>query len=365
MDLNIFKKKQATSPLNKVPNEIIAPRKVQANITMTSEQKRKFMEELRIDKGLVKQLKKKIKEEPKERQKEKEAEFTFTPNPFNVFAARLFPGLSLSLAEKTNDLGIALKKANMPYLLNSYISMAILGMLLSLMIGIIGAFILAFLYPGNMIIITIIRNIFISLALPVLVGLAFFAYPSSQASSIQSKINNELPFVAMHMSAIAGSGVEPTRVFSIIATSKDYPVTSIEIRKLINQINFYGHDLITALKETAKSTSSKNLANLLSGMATTIASGGDLRFYLDKSASNTLLDYKLSRERYVEVSSTYADIYTGLLIAAPLIFMLILSIIGSMNIGGDPGTMGIIGIFAIIALNIGFLVFLKVSAPEG
>jgi len=364
MNLNIFKKKQATSSLNKTPNEVAAPKRIQANITMTSEQKRKFMGELRIDKDLVKQLKKKIKEEPKEKQQEKLS--GFTPNPFNVFAARLFPGLSLSLVEKTKDLGSALKKANMPYLLNSYISMAILAMLLSLIMGLIGAIVLAFLYPGDMIFITIMRNLFISLALPVVVGMAFFAYPFSQASSIQSKINNELPFVAMHMSAIAGSGVEPTRVFSIIATSKDYPATSIEIRKLINQINFYGYDLITALKETAKSTSSKNLANLLNGMATTIASGGDLRFYLDKSASNTLLDYKLSRERYVEVSGTYADIYTGLLIAAPLIFMLILSIIGSMGIGGiDPGTLGIIGIFAIIALNIGFIVFLKVSAPEG
>jgi len=158
-----------------------------------------------------------------------------------------------------------------------------------------------------------------------------FIYPSSEASSIQRNIDNELPFAVMHMAAVAGSGIEPTQIFKIIALSKEYKYFGKEIRKIINQINLYGYDLTTSLQSVAKITSSKKLSELLNGMATTIATGGDLRSYLDKRASDAMVDYKLARRKYVALAGTYADIYAGLLIAAPLIFMLMLVVINTIG----------------------------------
>ena len=83
---------------------------------------------------------------------------------------------------------------------------------------------------------------------------------------------------------------------------------------------------------------------------------------------DTLNDYKLRRRRYITISETYADIYTGLLIAAPLIFMLILvlvNILGGTVGGMTPETMAIVGIGGLVVINIGFLVFLEISQPKG
>ncbi len=66
--------------------------------------------------------------------------------------------------------------------------------------------------------------------------------------------------------------------------------------------------------------------------------------------------------------ATYSDMYTGILIAAPLLFMTTLAIINV--IGGSIGglsvkTISIAGTYLIIPfLNIIFLVFLSIIQPE-
>jgi hypothetical protein len=66
--------------------------------------------------------------------------------------------------------------------------------------------------------------------------------------------------------------------------------------------------------------------------------------------------------------STYSDIYTGVLIAAPLFFVTALSLVSVIGgkIGGmDVNTIITIGTYIVIpALNIIFLVFLELNQPE-
>jgi len=350
----------------KAPDRVLRVPAYTGPITISSEDKIKFLKDLRIEEQALKTLKSKLKESRTILEEETEkAVVSQKINPFVVYSSRLFPDISLKLAPKAKGLRESLRKAGMPYLVNSYIALIIFSALLSLAGGIVGAFVFTFLFSKGSLILALLKNLGISLIFPLVVTGLVYVYPSSQAASIKSKIANELPFAIMHMSAIAGSGVEPTKVFNIIAKGKEYPAIAKEARKIINQINFYGYDFVTSLRETAKTTPSVKLQELLNGMATIIVSGGNLRSYLDKNASDTLLDYKLSRKRYVEVSSTYADIYTGLLIAAPLIFMLMLALMSAMKIGSmQPMTMAVVGMVALVILNIGFLIFLQVSQPE-
>jgi flagellar protein FlaJ len=135
----------------------------------------------------------------------------------------------------------------------------------------------------------------------------------------------------------------------------------------VNQINVYGYDLTTALRNAAKTSPSKRLADLFGGMVTTITTGGNLTTYLQEKSKSLLIDYRLSHERYTNVIGMYSDIYTALLIAAPLIFMLLLAIIsimGSSFMAMDITTLANLGIIIIAALNILFLIFLKFTQPE-
>ena len=77
--------------------------------------------------------------------------------------------------------------------------------------------------------------------------------------------------------------------------------------------------------------------------------------------------YQLERQKYVETISTYSDVYTGILIAAPLFFVVALalvSILGGTIMGLSVDIVIAIGTYIIIPfLNIAFIIFLELTQP--
>ena len=196
---------------------------------------------------------------------------------------------------------------------------------------------------------------------------AFYLYPASEASSVQKKISGELPFATIHMAAIAGSNIEPTKIFKIIATSTEYPNIGKEIRKVLTQVEVYGYDLITSLKNVASRTSNKKLAELFSGLATNIATGGALKTYLEKKSENFLLDYKLERQKYSDLAGTFMDVYISILIAAPLVLMMMFIVmnVAGLGVGGlSITTLLSLSIIGIVIVNIIFMVVLNMKQPK-
>ncbi|MBU3923803.1 MAG: type II secretion system F family protein, partial [Nanoarchaeota archaeon] len=177
----------------------------------------------------------------------------------------------------------------------------------------------------------------------------------------------ELPFVTIHMAAISGSDIEPTKIFKIILRSEEYPNVAKEIKKVIVQTDIYGYDLVTSLKNVSMKTSNKKLGELLSGLATNISTGGALKNYLEKRAEDFLLDYKLEREQYSDLAGTFMDVYISILIAAPLVLMMMFIV---MNVSG-LGTSGLgitallsLSIVGIVIVNIIFIVVLNLKQPK-
>jgi flagellar protein FlaJ len=168
------------------------------------------------------------------------------------------------------------------------------------------------------------------------------------------------------MSAIAGSDVEPTKIFQIIADSKEYKFVGREMQKVINQMELYGADLVVALKNIARTTLNSRLAELLNGMATNVSTGASLKNYLEKKSETMLIDYRLERERYNSLAANFMDIYISVLITAPLILIIIIVIMNVANLNFmQLSTSFLVGIsLAILILaNIAFLIFLKIKQP--
>ncbi|UZE94007.1 MAG: type II secretion system F family protein [Candidatus Pacearchaeota archaeon] len=332
---------------------------VSGPVYITKESKEKFLEDLGIEKKALRKVRKKIlKKKP-----EITEEIIARPSALASFANKIFYNTSKKLSKKPffKSIGKDLRKANMPYTLSSYISIILFLTLLSFIIILV----IALFFTTSLS--TAIRNFAIVIALTAIIFFLTLSWPSNTASSHGKKVDSELPFATSHMAAIASSKVEPSRIFSIMALTKEYKAFSTEMKKIVNQINVFGYDLTTALKNVSRQTSSRKFADLLNGMATTITTGGNLTIYLNEKAKNSLLDYKLSHERYSNIIGMYSDIYTALLIAAPLIFMLLLaiiSIIGTSFIGMPASTLANVGIVAIALLNIIFLIFLHLTQPE-
>jgi len=210
-----------------------------------------------------------------------------------------------------------------------------------------------------------LKVFWVILVLPILTFVGMYVYPSMEKSSNENKINQELPFAAIHMATISGSLVEPSKIFSIIISTKEYPFLEKEFRKLLNYVNIYGYDLVTALRNVATNTSSRKLADLLNGLAITINSGGDLANFFNKRAQSLLFDYRLEREKYIKFSETFMDIYISAVIAAPMILMLLLMMmkISGLGISLSGGMIALIMVLGVSAINVVFLVFLHLRQP--
>lgn len=342
--------KQKEEPIKKETNKNIVKisyvspsAKEKRLVTLNKEDKKIFLEKLKISEDSLKKIKRKEKPERGNRIE------IGRPNFYIKLSNKFFRKTSEKIAPQFNGISQDLKKGNLNILLSSYLSLALMSTAVSFIAGIIIFLFLLVLDLGNFI------HIWIPFGLAGLALTLFYLYPASAASSVQKKITQELPFATIHMAAISGSDIEPTKIFKIISASKEYPNIAKEIHKITTQIELYGYDLVTSLKNVASRTSNKKLSELFSGLATNISTGGELKTYLESKAENFLLDYRLERQKYSEMAGTFMDVYISILIAGPLVLMMMLIIMNvvGLNLGG-------LGMEAVLLLSVGLIVLVNI-----
>jgi flagellar protein FlaJ len=206
-------------------------------------------------------------------------------------------------------------------------------------------------------------SVLITLLVPVLTFVIMYMYPSTEKSSAGNRIDEELPFATIHMSAISGSMIDPSKIFDIIITTHEYPLLEKEFKKIINEINLYGYDLVSALRNSAYNTPSRKLSELLNGLATTINSGGYLPEFFDKRSQTLLFENRLEQEKKNKGAETFMDIYISLVIAAPMILMILLMMMKISGLGISMSTqmITIIMVVAVTMINLMFLAFLQLK----
>jgi pilus assembly protein TadC len=283
-------------------------------------------------------------------------------NQYIVLANGLFRNISKKMVDKGyfNSLKQDLRKITSPFLIDTYISLVLFLTSISFIFSLVISIILFVFNAGFLI------SFAVFFIIPLIVFILSLTYPSSKKKSLEKEINQELPFMVIYTAAISTSGIEPSKIFEIIISSEDYPFIKREIKKLTNYINFYGYDLVSALKMVAKNSPSERLAQLLDGLATTITSGGDMTVYLNKHAESLLFDYRLEREKYTHIAETFMNIYISVVIAAPMILMVlfILMSLWDNGLGLSVVVISSLTVLIVSLLNIGFLVFLNLKQPK-
>ena len=194
-----------------------------------------------------------------------------------------------------------------------------------------------------------------------------YIYPVSITESRKNDIEANLPFAMTHMSAVAESGAPPLTIFKILAQFKEYGEVSREADKITRNVEVFGLDQLSALRDRAMKSPSPSFRVILQGILSTIQTGGNLRTYLAEESSKAMFEYTMRREKYNQLLSTYADLYTALLVAAPMIFIVVistLSVIGGNVFGMSLEFTMILGIGLLALLNMMFLVFIQMTQPK-
>ena len=323
-----------------------------------------------FERSTLKRIKKREKREIVEKEKKPSRYFNIANKLFSEYSSRMI-GMEMFKSLKED-----LVKSSLQILPKTYISLMILSTIISFFVA--ACIFIFFTYfdivaripfvalSGDSFFSRIAKTIWIPVLLPISTFLFIYFYPYMEKKSAERRIEQELPFATIHMAAISGSMIEPSKIFSIIASTKEYPFVGKELVKLMNEINILGYDLVSALRNRAFSSPSKKLSELFNGIATTISSGGNLPEFFEKRAQTLLFDYKIEREKYTRSAETFMDIYISVVIASPMVFMLLLIMmkISGFGISLSTSMISLIMVLGVSVVNFFFLVFLQLKQPS-
>ncbi len=194
------------------------------------------------------------------------------------------------------------------------------------------------------------------------VGIGYL-YPVLSAYSRGNKIDANLPFIAHFMAVLASSGMTPESVFrSLARVGKEYSVRK-EVMGLIGEIELLGADLHTSLKRVSEVSPSRRFGNLLNGIITTSHMGGDLAEYLNQEAKRFKELRMGKNKRFLENLGVIAEVYVVFLVAAPLMLIIMLSVMsyigGPLSLGSlNPNELLNLLTFVLIPIGIFFLILM-------
>jgi flagellar protein FlaJ len=287
---------------------------------------------------------------------------------YRNLAARLFGGVSQRSLGSFVTLKPHLRGAQMGIMLNTWVSITLFSTFLAY-----AASLAAILIIGTLLSFETLTLVYIALFGPVMaasfVFVFFYVYPVQRASSIRNSIDSNLPFALSHMSAITSAGIPPEFMFELIMGFKEYGEIARQAGQVVRNIKTFGMSSVDALRNMEEATPSPDFKQVLSGIRSTIEKGGNLTKYLEEMSDRAFFDYRVKRESYLKTLSTYSDVYTAVMITAPLMMLIVL---GTMSaIGADVMGMAIEDVLFLItwlmlpAMNVIFLAFLHVTFPQG
>ena len=285
---------------------------------------------------------------------------------YQGLSARFFGKTSQRMISNFYSLKPHLMGANISVLLENWVAMILFTTALSYALSLIAVLAISAVIQFDM-----ITFLYIVLFVPIMaasmVFMGFYIYPVQKSAKIRNSIDNGMPFALSHMTAIASSGIPPEFMFELLMGFKEYGEISKQAGLIVRNIKTFGMSSISAISDVAQRTPSPAFRQMLLGMQSTIEKGGDLTQYLEEMSSRSLFDYRLKRENYLKTLSTYADVYTAVLVSAPLMMIVVLgvmSVIGGDIMGMAAGDLIFLMTWVMIPLmNIMFIAFLHFTYP--
>ncbi|MDG6987467.1 MAG: type II secretion system F family protein [Nitrososphaerota archaeon] len=165
---------------------------------------------------------------------------------------------------------------------------------------------------------------------------AFYFFPTTRARSRGRRLDAELPYAVGHMSVLATAGVTPERIFDVLAREEEGGVVAHESRMLVRDMATMGMDLSQAVEAEIRRSPSDRFGDFLDGFRSASVSGSDLTTYLGRAASAMMLDRRLQAKAVGENVGMVAEIYTIVLVVAPLLLLIMFSVMGAIvgSLGG-------------------------------
>lgn len=158
------------------------------------------------------------------------------------------------------------------------------------------------------------------------------AFPSLEKMNRTTKINMGLHNSVAYMYAMRRGGAELLGILkSISEMSAIYGEVAYEFRQVVRDAEFFGYDVVSALRHLSETTPSQKMRDFLQDMLSTVESGGDLGQFLQDRVRLLQEEAKFEQKEFLQFLGLVGEIYVTIFIAGPLFLITIMVVMGMMG----------------------------------
>ncbi len=179
--------------------------------------------------------------------------------------------------------------------------------------------------------------------------------PGIEKGSRSIKINLTLHNAVAYMYAMRRGGAQLMTIFrSLSDRANIYGEVAFEFRQIVRDADFFGYDVVSAIRHLAETTPSEKLKNFLEDLLSVIESGGDMADFLGTRVRMYQEEARFEQRQFLNVLSIVAESYVTLFVAGPLFLIIIMVVMGMM--GGSAVLQ--LALITYAVMPIGSLVFI-------
>ena len=262
------------------------------------------------------------------------------------------------------DVKTALAKTNLNLSVEEYVSLAMMTAFLS-PLATAPTIIFVCLLLGTGLVWTLIIGLLSAIITAALVFMGFYIYPGLLAEGLKKNINNNLPFAAVYLSTLAGTGMPIEKMFRILSDFKEYGEVSKQAAAIVTDTEVLGIDITTALAKATKRTPSQELKDLFWGIRSTIMSGGDLKTFLIEKSEGYMQNYRRNLDVYVDQLGLFTELYITAIVVGSILFIVMSTIMGLL--GSAEGVIQLVQsavvYFVLPFISILFMILISTLSP--
>jgi archaeal flagellar protein FlaJ len=242
-----------------------------------------------------------------------------------AMSLRIFGNLSTNLEKNMPTLGEDILMSNYFVSPKAFLSLILFATILSIPMAAVG-----------IVLTTLTSNLlFMPMAIiPFMVFAIGLSLPKASRSSRANAIDGELAFVIGYLSVLITGGIPPIELFRRLSTSKLYPASAKEAKRITLNVDVLALDPISAIERAARYSPNKMFSDFLSGYIAVLKIGGDIRSFMEQKQKEVFNHRSIKLKSSTEFVGTLAEAY----LAATVVMgssLFILQIVSAMVMKGD------------------------------
>jgi flagellar protein FlaJ len=189
-------------------------------------------------------------------------------------------------------------------------------------------------------------------------------FPSLLMGHRATRINLSLHSSVAYMYAMQRGDAELSTIFGSLAENAGiFGEVAIEFRQFMRDIDYFGYDLVSALKHLGDTTPSEKFRDFIQDLLSVIDSGAGMGEFFSGRVRVYQEEARFELKQFISTLEFVAETYVTLFVAGPLFLIIIMIVMGM--IGGTGLTALSVVCYALIPIGaILFIVFLSMISEK-